>query len=142
MSRETEFLVERERVWRARLRGVSLACELDIPEAEARSILKNLGRPYFELGDRERRRLIVDHYPACVVVGLAGVGTTEYDQGRFWPLAVVSVSRPGRSGRSRAEREQAQAARMSCPYLDEGYAHAEPLQVLRCSVERHERERE
>lgn len=84
LSRASEALADQERAWRRRLRAVSLACELDVPEEAVRTALQNLGKLYRDLTHPERRILLFDRLPACVVVGLSGIGAVEYKQGTFW----------------------------------------------------------
>ncbi|GAA1817293.1 hypothetical protein HC028_21215 [Planosporangium flavigriseum] len=85
MSRATETLAEREVLWQPRLRAVSLVCELDIPENEVRTTLWHLGELYAKVYERERHLRLLNRLSACVVVGLAGIGAVEYQQGAFWP---------------------------------------------------------
>ncbi|MFG3685433.1 hypothetical protein [Micromonospora sp. NPDC047740] len=93
VSRASEALAEQERQWRRALRVVSLACELDVPDDEVRATLHNLGKVYRDLGGRERRILLSDRLPACVVVALSGIGAIEYRQGTYWSAVSEHMGR-------------------------------------------------
>ncbi|WP_158009876.1 hypothetical protein [Carbonactinospora thermoautotrophica] len=80
--REVLGAFEAER--RPRLQTVSLLAEDPVDVDEAKRILLCLGDRYLWTPTRERRRLLVRHYPACLAFGLVGLAAHQYDGG-FWP---------------------------------------------------------
>jgi hypothetical protein len=79
-------LASYEGEWRQALRAVSLVAELDVPDASIHEALRTLGRLYRQHpAASERSLLLNDRYPAAMVVGLAGVGASDYGRhGNFW----------------------------------------------------------
>ncbi|MEO3777966.1 hypothetical protein ABGB16_14185 [Micromonospora sp. B11E3] len=84
MSQASEFLRDREHAWAPALSAVSLAAELGVPEDEARQAIRALGRVCAGTSSYDRRWLLTNRYPACLVVGLAGVGAIGYEHGNYW----------------------------------------------------------
>ncbi len=84
MSHASEILRLRESEWAPSLRAVSLVAEIDAPEEHARQVIRALGRVAWSTPYPDRHRLLTRQYPACLVVGLAGVGAVGYEQGDYW----------------------------------------------------------
>nr|GID83024.1 hypothetical protein Ade03nite_19480 [Actinoplanes derwentensis] len=66
------------------MRAVSLASELDTSEDEVKGVIRALGRVLADSASYDRRRLLSYRYPACLVVGLAGIGAVGYEHGNYW----------------------------------------------------------
>jgi hypothetical protein len=71
--------------WRALLRGVSLVAEIDVAPEESRAALDKLGTAYWRDGtSAERKERLLTKWPACLVVGMAGVAATDYQKGSYY----------------------------------------------------------
>lgn len=80
------LLDQRDQEWRLLLAGVSLAAETDIDPREGRGALASLGTVYGRNKDAteaERKRLLA-RWPACLVVGMSSVASTDYEEGAYW----------------------------------------------------------
>lgn len=84
MSQASEFLRDREHAWAPALSAVSLAAELGVPKDEARQAIRALGQVCADTSSYDCRWLLTRRYPACLVVGLAGVGAIGYEHGNYW----------------------------------------------------------
>lgn len=79
---------EQEEDWASRLRGRSLVSEagFDLRESlEAFRFVVISYRRQSELYSPEDRRRVLRRYPALLLAGLTGIGSSRYDEGRFWP---------------------------------------------------------
>lgn len=80
------LLDQRDQEWRPLLAGVSLVAEIDIDPQEGRRALASLGIVYGRNKDAtevERKRLLA-RWPACLVVGMSSVASTDYEEGAYW----------------------------------------------------------
>ncbi|MFY1614705.1 hypothetical protein [Micromonospora sp. WMMD736] len=93
MSHASEVLRLREAEWAPALRAVSLVAEIDTPEDHAKEVVRALGRVFWLSSPLDRQRLLTRHYPACLVVGLAGIGAVGYEHGDYW--SAVHNEAPG-----------------------------------------------
>lgn len=84
MPRPIEILTEREDRWRAPLSAVSLAAELELERRDVAPVVKSLGMLYDGARYIEDKLSVLAKHPACVVVGLAGLGALDYRQGNYW----------------------------------------------------------
>ncbi|WFE28352.1 hypothetical protein O7623_03825 [Solwaraspora sp. WMMD791] len=82
--RASDYLHQREREWRPALRAVSLVAEIAVPELEARRAVSALGKLYGAGSEYEQRQFLHYRYPACLLVGLSGIGASRYEQGNYW----------------------------------------------------------
>lgn len=81
-----ELLRMREASWVPRLRGASLAAELDIRSELTDQVVSVLGRQYGKLRDpRLEGESFLLRWPACLVAAMAGVAATRYRGGTYWP---------------------------------------------------------
>jgi hypothetical protein len=94
VSPTSEILRLRESEWAPSLRAVSLAAEIDAPEDDVKEVIRALGRLCWDTDPHHRRRLLTYWYPACLVVGLAGIGAVGYEHGNYW--SAVHQEAPGR----------------------------------------------
>ncbi|MFV2018165.1 hypothetical protein [Micromonospora sp. LOL_023] len=82
--RASDYLHDREREWGPALRAVSLVAEIAVPELEARRAVNRLGNLYGAGSEYEQRQYLYYRYPACLLVGLSGIGAARYEQGNYW----------------------------------------------------------
>jgi hypothetical protein len=84
VSHASAILRFREAEWAPSLRAVSLVAEIDAPEDHAKQVIRALGWVYWCSASHDRYRLLTRQYPACLVVGLAGIGAVGYEHGDYW----------------------------------------------------------
>ncbi|PZG01159.1 hypothetical protein C1I93_00120 [Micromonospora endophytica] len=72
---------------------MSLVAEIDAPEEQAKEVIRALGRVFWYTAPPDRQRLLTRHYPACLVVGLTGIGAVGYEHGDYW--SAVHNEAPG-----------------------------------------------
>ena len=84
MSQTSEFLRRSESEWAPSLRAVSLVSAVDAPEDQVKEVIRALGQVCVDADLYDRRRLLTYRYPACLVIGLAGIGAVGYEHGNYW----------------------------------------------------------
>ncbi|MBO4210529.1 hypothetical protein, partial [Micromonospora echinofusca] len=94
MSHTSVSLRGRERAWAPALHAASLVSELDVPEEQVKQTITALGQVLADTAPHERRWLLRYRYPACLVVGLVGIGAVGYAHGNYW--SAVHELAPGR----------------------------------------------
>ena len=91
-----ELLDIREEVWARRLRRVSLAAEVEIPEAHRRQVASTLGYLYGKGRFKGPNGVaFLTRWPACLVASMTGVAVTGYEQGTYWPALWKAVGYAG-----------------------------------------------
>lgn len=98
MSQTFEILRSRESEWAPALRAVSLVSEVGAPEDQVMEVIRALGRVCRNCDPYDRQRLLTSRYPACLVVGLAGIGAVRYEHGNYW--SAVHEQAPGQVDQS------------------------------------------
>jgi hypothetical protein len=92
----TELLDTREQSWSKRLRGASLAAEVEIKAAHALQVAQVLGKLYARWTDKRwGPDRIFPRWPACTVVAVSSIAASDYRGGTFWPHLWKAVGYQG-----------------------------------------------
>jgi hypothetical protein len=80
-----------EQRWAPRLRGVSLAAEVDLDQTDVDQVARALGGYGNRWLGTHRGDQMFRRWPACVVLTMTSVAARDYQRGAFWPAFIQII---------------------------------------------------